>query len=341
MPTMTEIIRTTCPRDCYDSCGILVVKRDGLVRQVRGDPDHYMSRGKLCEKCSAGYNREWRDASVRLTRPLRRVGRKGEGRFEPISWDVAFAAIAERFGAIAATSGAHTIINAHYTGTISLLAFLFPPVSSTSRHRSHATRSATWRAKWRAGPVWDEVSARSPYGQARRHSRGGGAPILPPHTARRSTGLPRPRPGVVSTLFVQPRRRGGLHLQPYPGTDAALAYALLHVLRRDGLVDRGFIEAHTVGWEELEPLLDDCTPSWGEATTGVPAPLIEKAATLYGSGPSLLWLGQGLQRQATGGNVVRACAMLPAVTGNVGKPGAGFLYLNQDLNLPGGFSTPT
>jgi anaerobic selenocysteine-containing dehydrogenase len=73
----------------------------------------------------------------------------------------------------------------------------------------------------------------------------------------------------------------------------------------------------------------------------VPAPLIEKAATLYGSGPSLLWLGQGLQRQATGGNVVRACAMLPAVTGNVGKPGAGFLYLNQDLNLPGGFSTPT
>src|SRR5688572_15003206 len=103
MPTMTEIVRTTCPRDCYDSCGIVVLKRDGLVSQVRGDPDHPVSRGKLCEKCSAAYNREWRDPRVRLTRPLRRVGPKGEGRFETIAWDEALAAIAERFTAIAAT----------------------------------------------------------------------------------------------------------------------------------------------------------------------------------------------------------------------------------------------
>ena len=78
MPLTTEIVRTTCPRDCYDSCGIVVVKRDGIVSQVRGDPNHPVSLGKLCEKCSAGYNREWRDAQARLTRPLRRVGRKGQ-----------------------------------------------------------------------------------------------------------------------------------------------------------------------------------------------------------------------------------------------------------------------
>ena len=71
-----------------------------------------------------------------------------------------------------------------------------------------------------------------------------------------------------------------------------------------------------------------CTPEWGEDATGVPAHLIEEAAELYGRGPSLLWLGQGFQRQRTGGNVIRACALLPAVTGNLGKPGAGFLYLN-------------
>jgi anaerobic selenocysteine-containing dehydrogenase len=106
------------------------------------------------------------------------------------------------------------------------------------------------------------------------------------------------------------------------------AFALLHVLQRDGLVDRAFVAAHTVGWDELEPLLKDCTPAWGEGTTGVSARLIEEAAHLYGEGPSLLWLGQALQRQATGGNVFRACAMLPAVTGNVGKPGAGFIYLH-------------
>ena len=92
--------------------------------------------------------------------------------------------------------------------------------------------------------------------------------------------------------------------------------------------------AHTVGWEELEPLLVDCTPAWGEATTGVPARLIEEAAHLYGQGPSLLWLGHGLQRQPTGGNVIRACSLLPAVTGNIGKPGAGLLYLNWNFNAP-------
>src|SRR5262249_60864176 len=96
MPATSEIVRTTCPRDCYDSCGIVVVKRNGLVSQGRGDPDHPVSRGKLCEKCSAGYNREWRDPSLRLTRPLRRIGPKGEGRFAAVSRDEARCTIADR-----------------------------------------------------------------------------------------------------------------------------------------------------------------------------------------------------------------------------------------------------
>ncbi len=83
--------------------------------------------------------------------------------------------------------------------------------------------------------------------------------------------------------------------------------------------------------EELEPALSACDPEWGAAVTGVPAALIEEVAILYARGPSLLWLGQGLQRQATGGNVMRACGLLPAITGNLGKPGAGFLYLNGNL----------
>ena len=83
-----------------------------------------------------------------------------------------------------------------------------------------------------------------------------------------------------------------------------------------------------MGWDELEPVVAGCSPEWGERVTGVPAARIVEAAHLYGRGPSLLWIGQGLQRQRTGGNVVRACALLPAVTGNLGKPGAGFLYLN-------------
>jgi anaerobic selenocysteine-containing dehydrogenase len=119
-----------------------------------------------------------------------------------------------------------------------------------------------------------------------------------------------------------------LHLQPFPGSDAALAFALLHVLARENLLDGDFLRAHTIGWAELEPVVANCTPEWGESTTGVPASLIEQAARLYGSGPSLLWLGQGFQRQRNGGNAIRACALLPATTGNLGKPGTGFLYLN-------------
>ena len=340
MPTVTEVVRTTCPRDCYDGCGILVVKRDGVVRFVRGDPDHHVSRGKLCEKCSAGYNREWRDPRVRLTRPLRRIGRKGEGLFEAVSWDVACAAIAERLKAVATTSGAHTIINAHYTGTISLLAFLFP---LRFFNRLGATEVAPDTICNMAGQValnyvygtglsgFDPRTARN---TATLMIWGANPSASAPHTQEHWVAKSCGRVIVIDPVRTATAVSADLHLQPFPGTDAALAFALLHVLRRDGLVDRGFIEAHTVGWNELEPLLDGCTPSWGEAITGVPARLIEEAATLYGSGPSLLWLGQGLQRQARGGNIVRACAMLPAVTGNIGKPGAGILYLNWDLNLP-------
>src|SRR6266436_1389561 len=126
MSATEDRILTTCPRDCYDTCGIEVVKRDGVIRHVRGDPNHPVSRGKLCAKCSIAYNREWRDPQARLTRPLRRVGPKGKGRFEPVSWETALAAIADRLQQIVATTGPQTIINTHYTGTISLLAFSFP-----------------------------------------------------------------------------------------------------------------------------------------------------------------------------------------------------------------------
>jgi anaerobic selenocysteine-containing dehydrogenase len=139
---------------------------------------------------------------------------------------------------------------------------------------------------------------------------------------------------VIDPVRTPTAQAADLHLQPFPGSDAALAFALLHVLWRDHLIDYDFVSTHTLGWDELEPTLADCTPAWGEAITGVPARLIEQAAHIYGQGPSLLWLGLGLQRQRTGGNVIRACALLPALTGNFGKPGAGLLYLNWNFNAP-------
>ena len=329
-----QVVLTTCPRDCYDACGIAVVKRNGSIRHVRGDPDHSVSRGKLCRKCSIGYNGAFLDPQARLTRPLRRIGEKGEARFEPVSWDEALAAIAGRLERIAAGPGPHTILNAHYTGTFSLLAYFFP---LRFFNRLGATEVDPDTICNKAGHVALEyVYGSSLVGFDPRTAResacilvwganpSASAPYAHDHWLPESPA----RVIVVDPVRTPTAASADLHLQPFPGSDAALAFALLHAIRREGLVDRDFVREHTLGFEELEPVLSGCTPAWGEAVTGVPARLIEEAALLYGRGPSLLWLGQGLQRQRTGGNVVRACALLPAVTGNIGRRGAGFLYLN-------------
>ena len=121
-----EIIRTTCPRDCYDGCGIAVVKRDGKITRVLGDPDHPIARGALCGKCAVAYNGVWLDPEARLLHPMKRTGPKGSASFEAISWDEALATIAERFHAIGRESGYDRIVHTHYTGTCSSLAICFP-----------------------------------------------------------------------------------------------------------------------------------------------------------------------------------------------------------------------
>jgi anaerobic selenocysteine-containing dehydrogenase len=133
---------------------------------------------------------------------------------------------------------------------------------------------------------------------------------------------------VVDPVRTPTAREADLHLQPFPGSDAALAFALLGAIHSAGLCDREFLAQYAVGFDELEPHLAACTPEWGERVTGVPAERIEQAARLYAAGPSLLWIGQGFQRQPRGGNAVRAVALLPAVTGNLGRAGTGVLYLN-------------
>jgi anaerobic selenocysteine-containing dehydrogenase len=332
-------VLTTCPRDCYDACGVLVTVRDGRIRNVRGDPSHPVSRGKLCRKCSIAYNGVLIDAEQRLTSPLRRVGGKGEGRFEPVSWEDAIGEIAGRLGSITAGAGGDTILNAHYTGTCSLLAYNFP---LRFFRRLGATEVDPDSVCNKAGHVaLDYIYGSSVTGFDPRSARdaacivvwGANPSASAPHA--HDNWLPE-APGrviVVDPIRTPTAAAADLHLQPFPGSDAALAFALMHVVVREGLADRHMLAQHAVGWDELEPMLAACTPEWGEATTGVPAGLIEAAARSYGAGPSLLWIGQGLQRQPTGGNVMRSVALLPVVSGNLAKPGAGFLYLNDRLEL--------
>jgi anaerobic selenocysteine-containing dehydrogenase len=328
------IIRTTCPRDCYDSCGIAVVKRRGVITKVLGDPDHPVARGALCGKCALAYNGVWRDPAQRLQHPLRRIGPKGEGRFAAIGWDEALGEIASRLQGILAEHGPAGIWHTHYTGTCSLIAGGFPARFFNRLGASEIEPDSICNL---AGHVaLDLVFGSSYTGFDPRTARdsacilvwGANPSSSAPHAHKQWLPESPAQKIVIDPIRHATAAAADLHLQPFPGSDAALAFALLHVIRRDGLIDRDYLARHALGWEEVEAKLDACSPAWGESVTGVPAALIEEAARIYGRGPSLMWLGQGLQRQPMGGNVFRAAALLPAATGNIGKPGAGFYYLN-------------
>ena len=332
--TTQEVVLTTCPRDCYDGCGIAVIKREGRVHRVIGDRTHPVSRGALCGKCALAYNGVWRDQKARLSTPLRRSGPKGSGRFEPIDWEEALRVVSEQLKSAIVSDGAKSILHTHYTGTCSTIAGEFP---MRFFNRLGATEVSPDTICNNAGHVaLDYVLGSSVTGfdpNTAEAARcivvwGANPSASAPHIHKHWLGESAATVVVVDPVRHETAAAADIHLQPFPGTDAVLAFALMKVMLRDDLVDRAFIEAHTVGWSELEPQVSGCELSWAEAITGVPVAQIEQVAHLYASGPSLLWLGQGLQRQPRGGNVMRACAMLPAITGNIGKAGAGIYYLN-------------
>jgi anaerobic selenocysteine-containing dehydrogenase len=329
-----QTIRTTCPRDCYDACGIHVVSENGRIIRVGGDPQHPISRGWLCPKCAAGYNGSWRDPSKRLIMPLRRTGPKGTGSFERVSWDSALDEIAQRLRRVSETAGADRILTTHYSGTMSLIAFHFPMrffnrLGATDVDPDSICNKAGHVAlQYMYGTSTEGFDPRTAIDSRCVMVWGANPSASAPHAHKQWLQEVPGTVVVVDPIRTETAAAADLHVQPLPGTDGALAFALMHVLRRDGMIHRDFLRDHTVGWEELQPLLDPCTPEWGERATGVRAGTIERASHIYGEGPSLLWLGQGFQRQRRGGNAMRACALLPALTGNVGRPGSGFLYLN-------------
>ncbi len=329
-----EEIRTTCPRDCYDACGILVTKREGHKTLVRGDPNHPVSRGKLCRKCAIGYNGAFLDPRLRLTSPLRRNGAKGRGEFERITWEEALAEIGQRLGAIAASPGPEAILNAHYTGTFSLIGYhfglrFFNRLGATEVEPDTICNNAGHVAlDYVYGTSLDGFDPRCAGDSACIMVWGANPSASAPHADQHWLPESGARIIVVDPIRTPTAEAADLHLQPFPGSDAALAFGLLHVICREELLNREFVARHTVGFRELEASIASCSPAWTEEVTGVSSALVEEAARAYAEGPSLLWLGQGFQRQAQGGNAMRSCALLPALTANIGKPGTGFLYLN-------------
>lgn len=333
----TVTVKSVCPLNCPDTCGIVTEVEDRRVVRTSGDPDHPITRGWLCRKGSQYLERH--TSPDRLLYPLRRTGPKGEGRFERISWDDALDTIAERWQAIVAAWGPEAILPYGYSGTMGVVQrtagerrFL-NRLGASILDRSicseagHAAMKATLGGSYGADPedipnsrlilVWGyNPAATNPHA----------VPLLQ-EAKRNGATVVAIDPRVTETV-----RFADWHLQPYPGTDGALALGLVHLLFREGLEDRAFLTASTLGWEALRERAAAYTPERVAEITRLPAESIRRLASLYAERrPGLVTTGPGLQRHTNGGQAMRCLLALPAVTGQYGHSGGGLLYNNRYL----------
>ncbi len=337
-PAAERIVRGACPHDCPDTCALLVTVRDGRVVDVAGDPDHPTTRGALCAKVSRYAERTYHPE--RVLRPMRRVGRKGEGRFEPIGWDEALDDIAARLAAVAACDP-QRILPYSYAGTMGwvqgegMASRFFHKLGASQLDRTIcATAGAAGIGFTLGGQVGMDVER---FADAKLILIWGSNPITSNLHFWRFAQDARRRGATL--VAIDPYRsetaaRCHRHVAPWPGTDAALALGLMHVLIADGLVDRDYVARHTLGFDELAARAARWTPERTAATCGVGADEVRALARLYGTTrPAAIRLNYGVQRTHGGANAVRAVASLPALVGAWRDP-AGGLLLSSSGMLP-------
>ncbi len=326
------LVRGACPHDCPDTCALEVTVEAGRAIAVRGAADHPPTGGALCTKVARYLERTYSDQ--RLLHPMRRVGRKGEGRFARIGWDEALDTIAARFRAIAASPhGPQAILPYSYAGTMGLL-----QSSSMDRrffHRLGATLldrticSTAGKAGWVAtvgAAIGTDVER---FAESRLILIWGSNPIVSNlHFWTRAQEAKRRGAMLIA---IDPWRSATAekchrHVAPLPGTDAALALGMMHVLIRDGLVDRDYVDRYTLGYEALAARAAQYPPARVAAICGLAADTVVELARDYGRiRPAAIRLNYGLQRHAGGGNAVRAIACLPALVGAWRDPAGGAL----------------
>jgi anaerobic selenocysteine-containing dehydrogenase len=334
---VTLTVKSVCPLNCPDACGIVTTVEDGRVVRTAGDPDHPITRGWLCRK--GGQYLERHASPDRLLYPLLRVGPKGAGQFERISWDAALDIIAERWQAIIAESGPEAILPYGYSGTMGVVQRTVGERRFLNRlgasvldrsicsEAGHTAMRATLGGSYGTDPE-DLPNARLIllWGYNPAATNPHAVPLL--QEAKRNG---------ATIVLIDPResesaRYADWHLRPYPGTDGALALGLIQLLFSEGLADTAFLQGRTVGWEALRERAAGFDPDRVAEITRLPADAIGRLAHLYAERrPGLIATGPGLQRHTNGGQAMRCLLALPAVTGQYGQPSAGFLYNNRYL----------
>ncbi|MDQ3650712.1 MAG: molybdopterin oxidoreductase family protein [Acidobacteriota bacterium] len=336
-----EIIRAACPHDCPDTCAMLVTVEDGHTAvRVAGDPEHPLTRGTLCTKVA---NYEQRTHSPdRIKTPLRRVGKKGEGRFESITWGDALDEIAARFRSLTeSTEGAETILPYSYSGTLGLV-----QNQSMDRrffHRLGASQlDRTICAS--AGAAGYEATVGAKVGTD--PERFGDARLILLWGTNTITSNVHLWPLILEAkhkgahvIAIDPRRTRTAdqcdeHIAPLPGTDAALALGLMHVIFAEGLEDKDYLERHTLGHADLRRRASEYSPERVAEICGLEAETIIRLARLYATTrPAVIRINYGMQRHAGGGMAVRTVACLPAIVG-AWRDAAGGILLSTSGAFP-------
>ena len=333
------IVRGACPHDCPDTCSWQVTVENGRAVRVAGDPDHPFTRGFLCTKVNRYVERTYHPE--RLTTPLRRVGAKGEGRFEPVTWDVAISEIAARLRAIAdSPDGPEAILPYSYAGTMGMIQgesmdrrffhalgasrLLRTICSSAGAVAMQMTVGANIGADSEGVPESDLILL---WGSNTLTSN----PHLWPFVLRaRERGA---RVIAIDPLQTRTAAQCDEWIAIRPGTDAALALGMMHVIFAEGLEDRDYLERYTLGAADLRARAAEYPPERVAAITGLAAARIVELGREFGRAKAaFIRVNYGLQRHAGGGMAVRTIACLPAVAGHWRRAGGG-VQLSTSANF--------
>ena len=326
---MPEVRHSVCALDCPDCCSLLITVDDGKGRHLRGDPSHPVTRGFLCGKVAQYLDREY--SPDRLLYPQKRVGAKGEGRFERITWDEALDTIVKRLKRIAGEYGPESILPYSYAGTMGLL-----NGSGTDRrffHRLGASRLDRTICS-SAGGAGLVKTLGFKYGtepEQFRHSKliiAWGANILGTNVHLWPFIVEARRNGAKFYTIDPVRNRTGRladkHFGIFPGSDLALALGLMHVIIAEKLYDADYVNSYTNGFDDLKKRVAAYPPERVEALTGIDRSDIVTLAREYATTrPAAIRLNYGVQRSDRGGTAVRAIAGLPALIGSWREVGGG------------------
>ena len=338
MTEATTVVRGACPHDCPDTCALLTTVEGGRAIKVQGNPAHAHTDGALCTKVSRYAERTHH--AERVLTPLRRTGPKGSGRFEPIGWDAALDEIAARLTAIAARDP-QAILPYSYAGTMGLVQS--EGMAARFFHRLGAS-------------LLDRTICAAAGGEAFVQTLGGKVGMKVEHFAEARLILIWGSNSIGSNLhfwkLAQQAKRDGArlvcidprrtetadkcheHIALKPGTDAALALALMHELIVNDWLDHDYIARHTLGWEGLRERALQWSPERAAAVCGVPVQQIVDLAHAYGTTkPAAIRLNYGMQRVRGGGNAARAVACLPALVG-AWRHRAGGVLLSSSGQFP-------